>query len=159
MKIICQLIILVALLAEVAFADPAPTAKPYLEQTQTQVGHATPISLKLEGADSLGSKLALRLKERFNQSNLFDLRPMDEETTKPKLVLLLATKAWCEPKPNLGSCYSLCWVFREGKGYLPYLLRQDVGLIEGENLESLVDRILELTDGIASRYHKLWSSN
>ena len=33
----------------------------------------TPINVELEGTDSIGARLGMRLKERFNQSNLFRL--------------------------------------------------------------------------------------
>ena len=38
----------------------------------------TPINVELEGTDSIGARLGMRLKERFNQSNLFRLMEANE---------------------------------------------------------------------------------
>ena len=113
------------------------------------------VSVTLEGTDSLGARLGTRLKERFNQSSLFTLND-DEEKDIPKLYLLLSTQAEFPGRPSLGSVYSVCWVFKQGKGYLGYLLARDLGVMSAEDADSLVDRLVERTDGIATKYSSLW---
>ncbi|MBQ7586169.1 MAG: hypothetical protein IJU40_07995, partial [Desulfovibrionaceae bacterium] len=101
--------------------------KPILEQPQIKSDRKTPIIIQFEGSDSLGSKLSFRLKERLNASNLFKLMGLEENQDEPRLILRLTTEPEFVSRPQVGSIYSLCWVFKEGRGYLPYLLKQNVG--------------------------------
>ena len=56
----------------------------------------------------------------------------------------------------MGSVYGVCWVFSQGKGYLGYLLAREVGTVNYDDLDALVDRLVERTDGIAAKYGNLW---
>ena len=108
-----------------------------------------------EGTDSIGARLGTRLKERFNQSNLFTLND-DEEKDMPKLRLLVSTAPEFPGRPGVGSVYGVSWVFSQGKGYLGYLLAREVGTVNYDDLDALVDRLVERTDGIAAKYGNLW---
>jgi hypothetical protein len=95
------------------------------------------------------------LKERFNQSSLFTLND-DEEKDIPKLYVMVSTQPEFAGRPAVGSVYSVCWVFKQGRGYLGYLLARDLGTVSVEDVEGLVDKLVERTDGIAAKYSSLW---
>ena len=59
----------------------------------------TPVAVEYEGNDSIGSRLATRVKETLNSSNLFSLT--DKDT--PKIRILIATP----PGRGLGLCGGL----------------------------------------------------
>lgn len=129
--------------------------KPTADKPEKGVDRVTVINVQLEGSDSLGARLGMRLKERFNQSNLFTLND-DEEKDIPKLRLLVSTVPEFPGRPVVGSVYSVCWVFSQGKGYLGYLLGRDLGTVNAEDLDGLVDKLIERTDGVAAKYSNLW---
>lgn len=129
--------------------------KPVEDSPRKLIDRTTSISVILDGTDSLGSRLATRLKERFNQSSLFRLNS-EEEKDSPELRLLLNTAPEFPARPGVGSVYSVCWVFSQGKGYLGYLLAREVGTVTADDLDGLVDRLVERTDGVAAKYSNLW---
>ena len=59
-------------------------------------------------------------------------------------------------RPGVGSVYSVCWVFKQGKGYLGYLLARELGTVSYDEVGGLVDKLVERTDGIAAKYSSLW---
>ena len=136
------------------YAAPPQAGKPVPDKPDASVDRVTVVSVSTEGSDSIGARLGTRLKERFNQSNLFTLND-DEEKDVPKLNLMLSTRAEFEGRPAVGSVYAVCWVFRQGKGYLGYLLANDLGTVDAGNVEALVDKLVERTDGIAAKYGSL----
>ena len=69
---------------------------------------------------------------------------------------MLETRAEFPDRPGVGSVYSVCWVFKQGKGYLGYLLARELGTVNYEEVDGLVDRLVERTDGIAAKYSSLW---
>ena len=142
-----------ALAAPDTQAQLAQTATPIAERNE-KAAPSLPVSVVSEGSDSIGAKLLMRLKERFNQSSLFRLEN-DAEKDAPSLVLMLITEPEFRDRPRIGSVYSVCWVFKQGKGYLPFLLKHMAGIVNGEDIDELVDRLVERTDGIASRYGHL----
>lgn len=145
-----------------AFAATAPApetqqqaGKPVQDAPKPVSDRSTLISVIIDGADSLGARLSTRLKERFNQSSLFRLNP-DEDKDRPELKLLLNTAPEFPGRPSVGSVYGVCWVFSQGKGYLGYLLAREVGTVNSDDMDSLVDKLVERTDGIAAKYSNLW---
>lgn len=135
-------------------ATPQP-GSPVADKPEKGSKLSTPVAIVGEGSDSLGAKLVMRLKERFNQSNLFNLSG-EVEKDAPMLMLMISTQPEFKDRPAVGSVYSICWVFKQGKGYLPFLLRHAGGIVNAEDLEGLVDKLYERTDGVASRYAHLW---
>ena len=127
-----------------AKAQPDAPAKTETRNTAVAVVH--------EGADSIGARLATRLKERFNASNLFKL----EERDQPKMRLLLNTTAEFSSRPGAGSVYSVTWVFSQSEGHLAYLLARDLGVLTAEDVDALTDSLVERTDGIGARYGYLF---
>lgn len=142
-------------------AAPAPApvtpqaGKPVEDMPKQLADRFTLISVVLDGTDSLGARLSTRLKERFNQSSLFRLNPAEDKDT-PELRLLLNTAPEFPGRPSVGSVYGVCWVFSQGKGYLGYLLAREVGTVSADDMDALVDKLVERTDGIAAKYSNLW---
>ena len=62
----------------------------------------TPVAVEYEGNDSIGSRLATRVKETLNSSNLFSLTDKDA----PKIRILIATVPEFKDRPGVGSAYS-----------------------------------------------------
>ena len=112
----------------------------------------TPINVELEGTDSIGARLGMRLKERFNQSNLFRLMEANER----KMRVLVSTRSEFPERPNVGSVYSVCWVFTERDDLLSFLLARELGTVNYEDVDALADKIVERSDGIAVKYRNLW---
>jgi len=112
----------------------------------------TAVAVIHEGADSIGARLAMRLKEKFNDSNLFRL----EEQDQPKIRLLLNTMEEFPSRAGVGSVYSITWVFSQSEGHLAYLLARDVGVLTTERVDALTDSLVQRTDGIGVRYGYLF---
>lgn len=140
-------------------ATPTPQAgKPVQDAPKTLTDRTTAISVLMDGTDSLGARLSTRLKERFNQSSLFRLNPGSDQDA-PELRLLLNTAPEFPSRPSVGSVYGVCWVFSQGKGYLGYLLAREIGTVNADDLDQLVDKLVERTDGIAAKYGNLWKKS
>lgn len=139
--------------AVAASNDPQP-GKPVQDAPQVAVDRSTLVNVILDGKDTLGARLATRLKERFNQSSLFRLNASDDPDI-PELRLLLNTAPEFPSRPSVGSVYGVCWVFSQ-KGYLGYLLAREIGTVNGDDLDTIVDKLVERTDGIAAKYGNLW---
>lgn len=138
-------------------ATPPQAGKPVEDAPRPTPDRTTMVSVIVDGTDSLGARLSTRLKERFNQSSLFRLNP-DEERDAPELRLLLNTAPEFSSRPSVGSVYGVCWVFSQGKGYLGYLLAREIGTVNADDMDALVDKLVERTDGIAAKYNNLWNS-
>jgi hypothetical protein len=167
MKYLCSasLLVVVLVFSGSAFAaDAAPGAASGKAQQQQQPAKAQPdtparaetrstaVAVIHEGVDSIGARLATRLKEALNASNLFRL----EEKDQPKMRLLLNTLSEFPSRPGVGSVYSVTWAFSQSEGHLAYLLARDVGVLTMEDVDALVYRLLERTDGFGVKYGYLF---
>ena len=112
----------------------------------------TPIAVEFEGTDSIGSRLATALKERFNASNLFTLT--DKDT--PKIRVLLATTPEFSTRPEVGSAYCVVWLFSQSEATLRHFLLREVGVLSPGDVNDLAARIVERTDGLSVRYGYLF---
>lgn len=140
-------------------AAPAPQAGKLVQDEPAQATtRSTVISVITDGSDSLGARLSTKLKERFNQSSLFRLNN-EEDKDAPELRFLLTTDAEFPARPQVGSIYGICWVFHQGKGYLGYLLAKEIGTFSADDIDTLVDKLVERTDGIAAKYGYLWKNS
>lgn len=140
------------------FAASQQPGQPVQDTPTPRVTRSTAISVIAEGNDSLGARLSTRLKERFNQSSLFTLHNVDEKDT-PELRFLLTTQPEFPARPGVGSIYGVCWVFSQGKGYLGYLLGREIGTFTVDEIDGLVDKLVERTDGIVAKYGNLLKSD
>lgn len=140
-----------------AFAAPETpqVGQPALDDPRKVIDRSTVVNVVLDGSDAIGSRLATRLRERFNQSSLFKLTTQNEKET-PELRIILNTAPEFPARPSVGSIYGVCWAFSQGKGYLPYLLAREIGTVNADDLDSLIDKLVERTDGIAAKYANLW---
>ncbi|MDR2054285.1 MAG: hypothetical protein LBQ10_00205 [Desulfovibrio sp.] len=127
---------------------------PIQDKPEKGPDRVTLVSVQLEGTDGIGARLGMQLKDRFNRSSLFSLAA--EEKDAPKLQVMLATSPEFPGRPGVGSIYSICWVFSQGRGYLGYLLARDLGTVNHEDIDALADKLVERTDGIAAKYGNLW---
>lgn len=148
-------LICVLALTGAAYAAQPQAGKPVQDKPEKAVDRVTTVSVSLEGTDSIGARLGTKLKERFNKSSLFTLND-DEDKDTPKLYVMVNTQPEFASRPAVGSVYSVCWVFKQGRGYLGYLLARDLGTISAEDVDGLVDKLVERTDGIAAKYSSLW---
>ena len=112
----------------------------------------TPVAVELEGTDSLGARLSMRVKETLNSSNLFVLTEKDT----PKVRILISTVPEFETRPGVGSAYSVVWLFRESDSMMGLYLNREVGVLTPEEIDDVAARIVERTDGIAVRYGYLF---
>lgn len=158
-KLILSLVAVCALLfpASGALAAPAPDANAMKAQAQQDKpaktdSRVTMVSVVLDGSDSIGARLGMKLKEAFNGSNLFTL----SEADSPKLRVLVDTKSEFPSRPGAGSVYSVTWVFSQGEGYLPFLLSKELGTLTMDEVDALVARLVERTDGLSVKYSNLW---
>ncbi len=115
---------------------------------------STPIAIEHEGNDSIGSALALKLKEHFNGSNLFKL----EEKDTPKFRILISTVPEFEDRPGVGSAYALVWVFSQSEATLRHFISREVGVLTESDINAVATKIIEKTDGLAVRYSYLFPS-
>ncbi len=125
---------------------PTPDTPAKTDQRKTQ------ISVNHTGTDNAGTRLATRLKEIYNASNLFSLN----EDNAPKIRVLLISKAEFADRPAVGSVYSITWVFSQSEGHLGYLLAQEVDILTPEAVDHVAAKIVERTDGLAVKYGYLF---
>ncbi len=161
-KRICVLVFF--LVVSISFSNVSFAAAEQKNQVTAKVGAPAPdspaktterksqISVNHTGTDNAGTRLATRLKEVFNASNLFQLN----EDNAPKIRILLVSKAEFNDRPNVGSVYSITWVFSQSEGHLGYLLAQEVDIITPEAVDIVAAKLLERTDGLAVKYAYLF---
>ena len=136
-------------------ASTPQAGKPVPDKPVATHDRMTVVAVQADGTDSIGARLATRLKERFNQSSLFKLT--DEQAKDgQRLNILLTTTPEFPSRPAVGSVYGVCWAFSQGKDYLSLLLAREVGTVNADDVDALVDKIVERTDGLAAKYSNLW---
>lgn len=136
-----------------AFAADAPKGDTPIPNKPTRITERnTPVAVEYEGNDSIGSRLATRVKETLNSSNLFSLT--DKDT--PKIRILIATMPEFKDRPGVGSAYSIVWVFSQSENILRHYLTREVGVLTPEDIDALAARIVEETDSLSTRYGYLF---
>lgn len=141
-------VILSLCLAFPAMAAQTPPTPPVDKPSPSTTDRATAVMVEHEGTDTLGAKLAFQLKGTFNSSNLFTLTEKDT----PKIKVFISTVAEFPSRPNIASAYSIVWTFSQAEGTLNFLLAREVGLVTVEELDALVVKTAERTDGVAAKY-------
>ena len=147
-----QALVVGLMLSGVALA--ADAAAPVPDKPIAVVERRTPIAVEHEGTDSAGARLATRIKEAFNSSNLFLLTEKDS----PKIRLLLSTVSEFPSRPGLGSAYAAVWVFSQSEATLRHFLLREVGVITPDEVGDLAAKLVERTDGLAVRYGYLFGN-
>jgi hypothetical protein len=146
------LILALALPCSALAADAAPASVP--DKPAKVLERRTPIAVEHEGTDSLGARLATRVKEAFNGSNLFLLTEKDG----PKIRLLLSTVSEFSSRPGLGTAYAAVWVFSQSEATLRHFLLREVGVTTPDEVNELAAKLVESTDRLAVRYGYLFSN-
>ena len=108
----------------------------------------SPVMVEFEGIDSIGSRLATRLKELYNSSNLFHLEGNDV----PKFRVLISSAPEFETRPQIGSAYSVVWLFSLSDATLRHYLSMEVGVVSGDDVNDLAAKIVEKTETVAMKY-------
>lgn len=127
-------------------ADTA-TAKPLGTRAAIKA-EATPIAVMHEGTDTLGAKLTYQIKEIFNSGTLFNLNDKDV----PKLQMFISTSSEFPSRPGVGSVYSVVWVYSERSTVLSNYLAHESGVVSGDNLSDLADKLAARTSGLAAKH-------
>lgn len=112
----------------------------------------TAVSLVHQGEDALGARLAFRLKEIFNTASLFNLTEKDVR----KIKVVLTTKEEFPGRPNLGSVYSVTWIFQASENMLTHYLSGDLGFVSPEGVDERAEELAARTEQIATRYAYLF---
>jgi hypothetical protein len=118
----------------------------------TETGRSWPVFVVHQGDDPLGARLALRLKETFNGSNLFSLTEEDQR----KIKVLLTTREEFPGRARLGSIYSATWIYQASETMLAHHLAGELGFIAPDGLDSLAEELAARTETMATRYSYLF---
>ncbi|TIH13380.1 hypothetical protein D0S45_15055 [Marinifilum sp. JC120] len=153
------ILMLVLCLGTVVFAEekkavpdskskPVPVEK--VEQGAEKQG--IPVVVIHSGNDVLGGTLALRLKEKFRKSVLFDLSGTDAKAVR----INVESRSEFNERPEIGSVYSVVWTFAESEEVVPFYLKQELGLVSSRNVENDAAALMNKTDKVASEYKYLF---
>lgn len=151
-RLFAPVLLVFLLAAGNCFAAEASSTRSLPDKPSKDAERVTAVAVEYEGTDSIGARLALRLKERFNASSLFHLNERDV----PKVRVLLSTVPEFPGRPNVGSAYSVVWAFSQSEGTLRHYLAREVGVVTPDEVDGLADRLVERTDGIAVKYNYLF---
>lgn len=135
-----------------AVAAPAAEAPTLPNKPVDSMQRDTPVAVEYEGTDSIGSRLATRVKEQFNASNLFSLTEKDT----PKIRVLISSTPEFSTRPEVGSAYCVVWLFSQSEATLRHFLIREVGVMTPGEVDSVAAKIVERTDGLAVRYGYLF---
>lgn len=136
-----------------AFAAESAASKPPVDKPAAQADRTTAIAVEHEGTDPVGAKLAFQLKNLFNTSSLFTLTEKDG----PKIKIYLTSAPEFAGRPGIASAYSVIWAFSQAEGTLSFLLAREVGVVAAEDVDGLVAKLAEKTDGVAVKYKYLFN--
>ena len=128
------------------------TAKLAAAKASIKAG-ATPVAVEHDGTDTLGAKLAFRLKETFNSGTLFALSDNDA----PKLQVIISSISEFPSRPGVGSVYYVIWLYSERSTVFSSYLAHDKGVVTPEDLDDLVARLASRTGGIAAKHSYLFA--
>ena len=131
-----------------AQAANTQSAAPVANKPAPVVLRNTPVAVEFQGTDSIGSHLSTRVKESFNNSNLFTLTEKDT----PKLRLIISTVPEFPSRPEVGSACSVIWLFSQNNSNLRHFLQYETHVLSAGDVDSLAAKILETTDGVATRF-------
>lgn len=127
-----------------------PAAVEEVKQSAENLG--LPVVVFHNGNDVLGGTLALKLKENFRKSVLFKLSTKDAKAVR----ILIESRSEFNERPEIGSVYSVAWIFAESEGVIPFYLKQELGLVNSRNVENSAANLMNKTDKIAGEYKYLF---
>ncbi|ABB39623.1 hypothetical protein Dde_2828 [Oleidesulfovibrio alaskensis G20] len=135
-----------------AAAAPPATGKTLPDKPAALPDRSVPVAVEHDGVDTAGTRLAFELKELFNGSGLFTLTDKDV----PKYRVLISSVAEFPSRPEVGSVYSVIWVYSESEETLRHYLARDVGVVTQDTAKALALKLAERTDGIGVKYSYLF---
>lgn len=127
-----------------------PAAVEEMKQSAENLG--LPVVVFHNGNDVLGGTLALKLKESFRKSVLFKLSTKNAKAVR----ILIESRSEFNERPEIGSVYSVAWIFAESEGVIPFYLKQELGLVNSRNVENSAADLMNKTDKIAGEYKYLF---
>lgn len=148
--LLCLILSMVFVLASNQYSYANKKAIP--NQPKEIAKRHSPVMVEFDGNDSTGAKLATRLKEVFNSSNLFQLQGKDV----PKFRVVISSVPEFESRPSVGSAYSVVWLFSMSDDTLRHYLAMEVGVITPTGVNDLATKLVEETDTLALRYEYLF---
>jgi len=113
---------------------------------------ATPVAVIHDQVDQLGTRLAFRLKETFNDSSLFGLTAKDE----PKIKVIVSTKPEFAGRPQVGSVYAVVWIFSSGENVLTHYLASEAGTVDATTVAATAEALAATTAAVAEKYAYLF---
>lgn len=135
---------------------PAPQAAAPADagnaKSDNAAGKKTPIAIEHDDNDTVGARLAYRLKELLGRSSLMQPTNKDEK----KIVIILKTKEEFPGRSGLSSIYSISWLFSSKEGALKYFLTSEAGIVDNADIDQIAETILGKTDKLASTYGYLF---
>ncbi|WP_320008180.1 hypothetical protein [Maridesulfovibrio sp.] len=129
-------------------AKPTPAEK--VEQADDKSG--VPVIVVHSGDDVLGGTLALKLKENFRKSVLFNLAGNNSKAVRVRI----ESRSEFKDRPEIGSVYSVVWTFAESEDVVPFYLKQELGISTSRSVETDASGLMNETDKIASEYKYLF---
>lgn len=157
MSLALALTIAVAVPALAQTKTPAPQAAPAAADTggkknDAPAGRKTPVAIEHDDNDTVGARLAYRLKELLGRSSLMQPTNKDEK----KIVLVLKTKEEFPGRSGLSSIYSISWLFSSKEGALKYFLTSEAGIVDSADIDQTAEMLLGKTDKLANTYAYLF---
>jgi len=140
------------LVAGLALAEDLPTGKSLPDKPGVVKVKSTPVAVVHDQVDQLGTRLAFQLKETFNASSLFSLTASDE----PKIKLIISTKPEFPSRPQLGSVYSVVWIFSAGENVLTHYLASEAGTVDAATVAAAAEALAGRTTAVAEQYAYLF---
>ncbi|CCO24471.1 hypothetical protein [Maridesulfovibrio hydrothermalis] len=111
-----------------------------------------PVVVEHVGNDVLGGTLALKLKENFRKSVLFQLADKSRKSVRIKI----SSRSEFTDRPEIGSVYAVIWTFAESGDVVPFYLAEEIGVVNFQNTESAAAELINKTDKIAGEYKYLF---
>ena len=74
----------------------------------------------------------------------------------PKFRVLISSAPEFETRPQIGSAYSVVWLFSLSDATLRHYLSMEVGVVSGDDVNDLAAKIVEKTDTVAMKYAYLF---
>ncbi len=112
----------------------------------------TPVAIEHDDNDTVGSRLAYRIKEMLGRSSLMQPSGKDEK----KIVIVLKTKDEFPGRSGLSSIYSISWLFASKEGSLKYFLTSEAGIVDSADIDEVAETVLGKTDKLATTYAYLF---
>ena len=131
-----------------SMTKPAPAKA---EQKKDE-DNGLPVVIEHFGDDQLGGTLALKLKENFRKSVLFQL----SDKSKKSIRIMVRSRSEFSDRPEIGSVYSIIWTFAESENVVPFYLAEKLGIVNNMNLESSAAQLINKTDKLAAEYKYLF---